>query len=276
MRALWWSGRVEPIDAPADVIPLPPLPSARSVRVGADLRQTDVGEQAEVHELVEGVFAPWYAEEQRMVKSVLEMVDGLEETLERATRFSEDLRQRRALLKAQNEYLFRCRELLRSITSEVLPAQHAAMSENLQASTDRREGVPGRFPRAITLEYPREELLVQKGDGLAMVLRKRWKLLVHSIRGFPARDRVPYRDIAEQYLVHRQHAFLASEGTRFVSASASFLSALRAELLAMAALLRDVEQRIPERRLTEADVPELFTSVRARDGGASGGLASPA
>jgi len=253
----------EPEGMPAETSALPLLPAARSVRVGADLRQADETEQTEARRVFDRVFGPWYAEEQSVVGSISEMVDSLEEALERATRFTDGFRQRRALLKAQNDYLFRCRELLRSVSSESLPAQQAAMAEHMVESIERRTGVPGRFPRSITLEYPRQELRVQKGERLGLILRKRWKRLVHSVLGFPARARVPYRAVAEQYLVHRQHAFLAEAGTQFVQASAAFLSSLRAELLTMAASLRDLEQRIPEHKLTSQDVGALFEQFRS-------------
>ncbi|MGB6647762.1 MAG: ATP-binding protein, partial [Bacteroidota bacterium] len=235
-------GELEP---PQDVeIDLPRVPASRWPTVTADLEKIDANGDRILRLLYEKAFAPWFAEERHLAGGLREIVGGLSVSLERAARFSEPFRRRKALRKIRNDYLFRCRALVKTISDEALPAEHDRMADALKWYTERLEQDVKRFPATIRLDFPREEFIPHRSDGAMLAVRKLWKRLLHSVLGYPAGSSIPYRMTAEQFLLHRRHAFLSSYLKRFLKESAATLAGLRGEMVAFANRLHEFEKEV--------------------------------
>jgi len=232
-------------ESPMDVeMPLPQVPASRWPTVTADLQKIDANGDKILRLLYEKAFAPWFVEERQLVAALRETAGGLSVSLERALRFPEPYRRRKALRKIENEYLFRCRSLVKTIADDALPAQHERMADALEGYTDRLEKDVQRFPATIRLDFPREEFIPHRSDGPVLGVRKLWKRLLHSILGYPAGSGVPYRLAAEHFLLHRRHAFLSSYLKRFLKESTASLGRFKGEMVALAARLHEFEREV--------------------------------
>jgi AAA+ ATPase superfamily predicted ATPase len=249
---------------PADQeeIALPQVPASRWSTVTADLQKIDANAERVLRLLHEKAIAPWFVAERRLVSGLRDIATGLSVSLERAVQFAEPFRQRKAIRRITNDYLFRCRALVKTIADDVLPAQHDRLGEALQWYADRLEQDVRRFPSTIRLDFPREEFIPHRTDGAVLAVRKLWKRLLHAIVGYPAGCSIPYRMVAEHFLLHRRHAFLTSYLKRFLKESAASLTAIRGEMVELSERLQELEKEVGVEEMPDRRSDGVFEAFR--------------
>ncbi len=253
----------ETISPPADTeIQLPPSPSSRSALLNEDLQKMEANGDRVLRLLFERGIATWFTEERRLIAALSDIGLTFHDTLDRASRFPDPFRRRKAIVKIQNEYLFRCRSLVKSINNDILPTQRDSLAAALEEYADRLAGDAARIPTSLRMVYSREELQPRPDDAAVTRVRKAARRLVHGVLGYPATRPVPYRKTAEHHVLHTRHVFLKAYLQQFLGATMKSLSALKAEMLGLAASFHELEVTLAARGWREEDVDQIMASFR--------------
>ncbi len=243
-------------------IQLPPVPSSRSPLLSEDLQKLEANGDRVLRLLFERGIATWFTEERRLIAALSDIGLTFHDALDRASRFPDPFRRRKAIVRIQNEYLFRCRSLVTSINDDILPTQRDSLAAALDEYAERLARDAARIPASFRMIYSREDLQPTPDDTAMIRVRKAGHRMVHGVLGYPATRSVPYRKTAEHHLLHTRHVFLKAFLQQFLDATMKSLSAIKSEMLGLAASFHELEVNLTSRGWREEDVDQIMAAFR--------------
>ncbi len=235
-------------------IVLPPLPASSSPFVQADMHKISDNGERQLTRFYEQAIALWVSEERKLIAEFKGICETVFEELEEMLRYKDSFRRKKALLRIQNDYFYRCRQLVGSLKDETVAHQTEQLEEGVKWFTRKLEQDIVRFPKLLRLEFPAGQLRIHKEDGVVESAIKVWKRMLHRLTGRPPARHVPYRELARHYLFETRHLFLKAYLEKFQSDTAGSLSQLRSTMLDLSEHLSSLEQNLGTKALTKEDV----------------------
>ncbi|MCF7801802.1 MAG: amino acid permease [Candidatus Marinimicrobia bacterium] len=153
--------------------------------------------------------------QQELVEQFQELVERSFEALER--NFSKDarLRNRRAMLRVQSDFLYQSQRLLSEFRQTDLELQKAALADGLEHHRYELFELILSQPETIVLEFSREEFKATKSDGFRSRQYKFWKRLGAKITRKPVFHRMKFRTMVKGHMVNQYDPVLLGVLERF-------------------------------------------------------------
>ncbi|MCF7797591.1 MAG: amino acid permease [Lentisphaeria bacterium] len=153
--------------------------------------------------------------QQALVEQFQELVERSFETLERNFRKEARLKNRRAMLRVQSDFLFQSQRLLANFRQTDLELQKAALADGLEHHRHELFELILSQPEHIVLEYPPDEFRAVKSDSIWNRQYKFLKRLGAMVTRKPVSYRMKFRALVKGHLTNQYDPVLLGVLERF-------------------------------------------------------------
>jgi len=222
-----------------------PLQLSKYKEVAADVLKIETNGQKVLDLFHKKTFQPLITDHIDILNELLSRVKYTGREIEKVFEFPDMYRRRRALDKLKNEVLFQINQLLaQKMMDNAIPEQMERFQEGLDWYQNRLKEDFQKYPRALKVQYPKEDFKIQRNDRFSLKLFKLSKKIKHGIVGQPITHKIDYSRIAKYFQWNNRQVFLNSLLNRFRHEDIAFYNNLRKITKSITSYLDEVEKKI--------------------------------
>ncbi len=233
---------------------LPELYTTFHSQVNIDLRKIDEYGSQSIQRFFNKSFLPIFKENIGLIDTFRSITNSTISGLRKAATIENHYRKRKAIVKTENDFIFRVRREFEALKDAHLNHQQELLDEAIGQYIERMDKDIERFPLRLSLDYPQSAAIATSGDSADTKSFKFKKRLRATLTGKNTiGHQVRYREIANYYLNQSRNVFLSALLQEFEMEHMKLMAGLKAIVSVTTAQLEAIELKAVENALeTEA------------------------